>query len=353
MQRIKELDYLRGLAALSIMLYHYMKWLYIYEGANSFIGKMSVYGVELFYILSGITLYHTYHQHLTLKKEQVIAFYVKRFFRIFPLFWLSILLAVGIGLKAVPVSKLCLNISGLFSIIAPHNYIAPGTWSIGNELVFYLLFPILLFTSRRSRFYFILNGVLFFLIFSYFAFYLFTPSATLHNQWSFYVHPFNHLFLFYAGMCIPLLLKKEVSSKGTALLCIAIGAGILFGFPAGKDGIHLLYGVNRYVFSIGALLICIGFYRSDFKFPGSIDTPLKHLGAWSYSIYLLHPFVYQMLCLLIRKAASLGFYFPQSNLLLITVAVLCTLFVSKFVYQCVEVYFIKKGAAILASFYKS
>jgi len=56
MLRIKELDYLRGFAALGIMFYHYMKWLYIYDGAQSFIGRVSVYGVEIFYILSGITL---------------------------------------------------------------------------------------------------------------------------------------------------------------------------------------------------------------------------------------------------------------------------------------------------------
>ena len=65
MTRIKELDYLRGLAALSIMYYHFIKWLHVYDGAQTFIGKLSVYGVEIFYILSGITLFHVYQNSLS------------------------------------------------------------------------------------------------------------------------------------------------------------------------------------------------------------------------------------------------------------------------------------------------
>ena len=111
MLRIKELDYLRGMAALGIMFYHYMKWLYVYDGANSFIGKLSVYGVEIFYILSGITLYYVYNNTLDLKIESLKTYISKRFFRIFPLIWLSTAIALIIGLKRVAIVKLALNLS--------------------------------------------------------------------------------------------------------------------------------------------------------------------------------------------------------------------------------------------------
>ena len=145
MVRIKELDYLRGLAALSIMCYHFMKWLHVYDGAQSFIGRLSVYGVEIFYILSGITLFHVYNANLDLKKTSLVKYFTKRFFRIFPLFWLSIALSLIVALKKVSVAKLLLNVSGVFSVFLWDGYIAAGSWSIGNELVFYLFFPFLIF----------------------------------------------------------------------------------------------------------------------------------------------------------------------------------------------------------------
>jgi peptidoglycan/LPS O-acetylase OafA/YrhL len=128
MFRIKELDYLRGLAALSIMCYHFMKWLHVYDGAHTFIGRLSVYGVEMFYILSGIALFHVYNSNLNLKKISIVNYFTKRFFRIFPLFWLSIALTLIVALKKISVAKLLLNVSGIFSVFSWDEYIATGSW---------------------------------------------------------------------------------------------------------------------------------------------------------------------------------------------------------------------------------
>ncbi|WP_367892016.1 acyltransferase family protein, partial [Rodentibacter pneumotropicus] len=55
--RISSLDYLRGLCSFSIMIYHYMLWTGYKVDANDFISRMGIYGVSIFYILSGLTLY--------------------------------------------------------------------------------------------------------------------------------------------------------------------------------------------------------------------------------------------------------------------------------------------------------
>jgi peptidoglycan/LPS O-acetylase OafA/YrhL len=353
MRRIKELDYLRGLAALGIVFYHYTKWLYIYGGAETFIGKVSVYGVEIFYILSGITLFHVYEQSLDLKKEALIPYFSKRFFRIFPLFWLSIMLTLLIGLKQIPILKLLLNVSGLFSIVAWDQYIAPGTWSIGNELVFYLLFPFLMTMLKRKPIYFAFTGLFFAFVFNYFAYFIFNPNDSLHNQWSSFVNPLNHLFLFYIGLCIPFILKRHHKSNTTGLLLAFVGSVLLFAFPSGYDGIHLLYGSNRWIFSIGSILIGAGFYQMDMKLPEILHSPLKHLGEISYGIYLLHPFVYQLICIGIRNLNQVGWQIPPSNTILIAIAVCFTILLSHFIYYYFERYFIKKGAMGFSNFYKS
>lgn len=353
MPRIKELDYLRGLAALGIMLYHYKKWLYIYEGAQTIEGRISVYGVEIFYILSGITLYHVYKQTLHFNKVSFQKYFTKRFFRIFPLFWLSIALTIIIGLKHIPMDKLLLNVTGLFSLVAWDGYIAPGTWSIGNELVFYLIFPFLLLLYQKHKLYFVVTGLIFLLLFHYFAFFMFKANDTLHNQWTNYVNPLNHLLLFFVGMSIPIFFKQEVQHKYLPVLLIVFGTIILFTLPSGNDGIDLLYGLNRWAFSIASILICLGFYQLNANLPPLLDEPLKKLGEISYGIYLLHPFVYQLMCMLIRKMDDSGFQMMQSNALLIFIAVSLTLIVSYIVYHYFERYFIKKGNTIIANFYKS
>jgi len=353
MPRIKELDYLRGLAALGIMCYHYMKWLYVYEGANSFIGRVSVYGVEIFYIISGITLYHVYHQKLTRNKGPILAYFLKRFFRIFPLFWLSILLTLLITLKHTSLQNLLLNVSGLFSIVSWDTYISPGTWSVGNELVFYLVFPFLLYLHQLNGIIYALVGLILFILYHYFAFYIFNPNDTLHNQWSLFINPLNHLLLFYIGMSIPILFRKEKTTNKNFTFLILFGAIILFDIPTGDDGIYLLYGINRWLFTIASAFICIGFYCLEMNLPKWLDQPFKQLGEMSYAVYLLHPFFYQLICNAIRKAAQLGYNFPHSNSLLILIAVLFTLLMSKFIYHYFEVYFIKKGTTYISNFYKS
>jgi peptidoglycan/LPS O-acetylase OafA/YrhL len=353
MKRIKELDYLRGLAAISIMFYHYMKWLYIYDGAQSFVGRLSVYGVEIFYILSGTTLYHVYQHTFEFKFDKIYPFFIKRFYRIFPLFWLSIFLTLLISLKLVSVEKIFINISGLFSFIAWDSYIAPGTWSIGNELVFYLIFPFLLIIQKRSKVTFGIIGLFFLILFHYFAFYIFDPIDTLHNQWTNYVNPLNHLVFFYVGILIPIYLKRSNDNSGKAFISLAFGTVLLFVLPSGKDGIHLLYGLNRCLFTLGAILICISFYWQDLKLPKSIDQFLKHMGALSYGIYLLHPLTYQLICIIVRKLILVGFYFPQSNWLLIFISAFVTIITSHFVYQYFESYFIRKGEKVVSNFYKS
>ncbi|HRG59268.1 MAG TPA: acyltransferase [Bacteroidia bacterium] len=353
MSRIKELDYLRGIAASAIMLYHYFKWLYIYEGANSILGRMSVYGVEIFYILSGTTLYCVYHETICFDKKSLLNYFSKRCFRIFPLFWLSIFIALVIGLKQTNFSILFLNVSGLFSLLAWEKYIAPGTWSIGNELVFYLIFPFFLMIYRKKKIMYFILLFCTLLIFNHFAFHVFNPNDTLHNQWKNFVNPLNHLFLFLVGMTIPIVVKSKTTSPIVPSILICIGVIILFTSPSENDGIHLLYGINRWIFSIASILICIGFYTLDLNMPEKINKPFQRLGEISYSIYLLHPFVYQIICSLIRKLILLGVSIPPSNYLLICISVFLTLVISNFVYQNYEVFFIKTGKKWYSNFYKS
>ena len=146
--RLYNLDYLRGFAALGIMVYHYCSWglkgIYSFH-AETFLGRVGVYGVSIFYVLSGLTLYYVYYHKMKPGAKDVKDFFVKRLFRIFPLLWLATILTI---ITRFPTDGmpgpyiLFINFTGLFGFIDWTEAIGTGVWSIGNELVFYIFFPI-------------------------------------------------------------------------------------------------------------------------------------------------------------------------------------------------------------------
>src|SRR5262245_60491552 len=86
--RLYNLDYLRGLAAFGIMLYHYLTWTLGIFPADTIVGRVGIYGVSTFYVLSGLTLYYVYYGKMKPSAQDTAAFFKKRIFRIFPLLWL-------------------------------------------------------------------------------------------------------------------------------------------------------------------------------------------------------------------------------------------------------------------------
>ena len=54
--RIDSLDYLRGLAALGIMIYHMHLFTFGEVDSSTVLARVKIYDVSIFYVLSGLTL---------------------------------------------------------------------------------------------------------------------------------------------------------------------------------------------------------------------------------------------------------------------------------------------------------
>lgn len=321
MNRLSTLDYLRGLAASGIMVYHFVSWNYGVPPVSSFLGKVGLYGVSVFYVLSGLTLYHVYFNKMNLRQ-----FAIKRFFRIFPLMWLVMIGTVILLTEKMPDwDTLLLNFTGLFGIFRPWDYLGTGMWSIGNELVFYLFFPLLVFSAKRNIFWPVAST--FFLVYTYFAFC--KIGNDLSADWRNYINPLNQAFLFVAGFATGLKVKRLSN-----IVCVSfILAGLaIFFIPVSGDAAVIVRGWMRLLFTLGCVLIVVGVYKLPVKFPQVIHFPLSKLGEASYSIYLLHPLV--------------GFFVRRLGLskpLFILVAILITIPLSYLVYVTIEKYFINKA----------
>ena len=342
--RLHSLDYLRGLSALGIMVYHYTTWTWGELAPSSFLGRVGIYGVAIFYVLSGITLSYIYASHLTLSKEDLLDFYTKRFFRIFPLLWLATIISILLSKHVPKILDVLLNLTGLFGLVKWNSYFATGAWSIGNELTFYLAFPLLVFLIKKGK-----SGVLAalgfpVLLFLYFAFYSMQTGQPLGDQWHIYTNPLNQLALFAAGVVLGSFVNPASTQTRRSLLAGIVGLCLFTLVPVVGSSSTLVTGSTRVLLSISCILLGYSFFRTA-RLPVYLGKPLALLGQASYSLYLLHPIVYALgkaVFATLHKISNTNNIFMNKNLLFSS-QVLASLIISYFSYFYFERYFIRVG----------
>ncbi len=78
--------------------------------------------------------------------DAYFGYFVKLIFRIWPIFWIVCFLVVITDLMTghrVSLLFLVFNLSTIFGFIKPHIYMLTGAWSIGNEMVYCSLTPLM------------------------------------------------------------------------------------------------------------------------------------------------------------------------------------------------------------------
>ncbi len=154
--RNASLDGVRALAAYLIVFHHLFfaagttsKW---QNGVGRFTGRLDV-GVPIFFVLSGFLLFRPFFAALLDDRPFPSArrFLTKRFLRIFPAYWIALIVMLSLGAIAVR------GPSGFFfSFFLLHIY-HPGraisgitqSWSLATEISFYISLPILSVYLRR------------------------------------------------------------------------------------------------------------------------------------------------------------------------------------------------------------
>lgn len=287
-ERLPQLDYLRGLAAVGICLYHITIWkTHGPLDSNSILARIGIFGVTIFYLLSGYTLAFVYQRSDFMKEGQVKLFFIKRFFRIYPLLWISTLFTFFFIQTNHSFSKILLNLTGLFGLFAWEKYIATGAWSIGNELFFYLFFPIFIWSRSNARGVFFLIGVFLLSGFLYQTFLQLTSTKHLSEQWSIYINPFIQIFAFYLGVALQTFSIRQRQGLGIILL-LSLTLVFCF-FPVHGNQIYLVTGWARILFMFVCTLFVFLWANLKVKIPNWLHFILNWLGEISYSVYLLHP----------------------------------------------------------------
>lgn len=157
---IWSVHYLRGVAALFVVLYHvkhYVKDVCANSNLGDILFGWGFFGVDIFFMISGFVIaISTQHE------KSKVSFIVKRFFRIYPLYFFSLVLSVIVLLvrgnspvadifKAMLKSMFFLHLD--YTGNAPFfgysvNY--PG-WTLTYEMMFYGVFFVALCISNEYR----------------------------------------------------------------------------------------------------------------------------------------------------------------------------------------------------------
>lgn len=155
-EALPGLEALRFFAALSIIVHHTARMPQLAVPPNWGIerGYLAM-GVPLFFAVSAFGLYLGYQAKLG-DRDSVRQYYRRRFFRIAPLFY--VMLVVYVVYKALvfnqgpDVPGLVTSALFIFNLVPQHvQGVVWASWSIGVEMLFYAVLPLLVIFVTRTR----------------------------------------------------------------------------------------------------------------------------------------------------------------------------------------------------------
>ncbi|WP_215114274.1 acyltransferase [Exiguobacterium sp. s70] len=315
--RLLELDALRGLAALAVVIFHYTtryNELYGYENKLSFELAYGHYGVQLFFIISGFVIFMTVQYIPTLKD-----FILKRAFRLYPAYVIAVVITFLIikifGLPGREVS----NIEALANLTMFQGFIGiphvdGAYWSLQIELTFYLLVGFVIFLGLSNKYlmlsYIWLTASIFTKVLSFYSDGI-VVKILEHLLISNYSHLFILGIIFYAFRSS---LKTDFNHYVIFLICIFYE--IIF------------FSTVNNLFTISFVLIFVLLINNKLTFLRF--KPLVYLGTISYSLYVIHQNIgYVILNFLNSNNMSNEFFLVIPLIISIFLATFITYFIEK------------------------
>jgi peptidoglycan/LPS O-acetylase OafA/YrhL len=154
--RVSQLDALRGIAALAVVLFHFTFGFdngYRILSEDRFYFRYGYLGVQLFFMISGFVILMTID-----KTKQPFDFIVSRFSRLYPVYWVCIIITVlATFIMQVPkqqgmysVSQVLVNFTMLQSFFKVKD-VDGAYWTLAIELVFYFWMWVMFISKNRNN----------------------------------------------------------------------------------------------------------------------------------------------------------------------------------------------------------
>jgi peptidoglycan/LPS O-acetylase OafA/YrhL len=159
-RRFACLDGYRGLAAMTVVVYHVMGRLSIHldhPTLGAYTARLGNYGVTMFFLLSGFLLYRPFVVAHFESREGPSwgSFYLRRLVRIIPAYWVALtFLFFVFHYSHLDNISDAVTYYGFGQIYRPGGYPTGGlgqAWSLCVEMSFYLLLPLLAYVLAHLR----------------------------------------------------------------------------------------------------------------------------------------------------------------------------------------------------------
>lgn len=338
------IDSIRGIAILMVVFVHTAVIVNNLNPVVDYFAKYCQMGVQLFFVASAFTLSLSV-ENRAVESQPLLKYWIRRVFRIAPVYYLGILLYSSIfiiqkgEITEVFIKNIITNVFFIHGFYPPaHNSVVPGGWSIGTEMAFYLVFPLLFKIAKK--YFSVPNKIAYLLLTSILISQVFVLSAIffgydMYNNGFLYFSLFNQLPCFVVGISYYFYLQNSANNNSYKYDIIFL---ILFSLVS-----ITLWGLKiNYLFSIIPVLTSISFVflieifrkvdRLNIKLIGNI-------GKVSFSMYLFHFLIIGILDSIIP--ASLKSYGIMSLLMLYSITTFLSYLVAQVSFKFIEQPFIK------------
>lgn len=278
-----DIQILRGLAVFVVVIYH----------ISPSIMPAGFFGVDIFFVISGFLMCSLYKPNSAGKL--ISDFYFRRFTRIIPAYIATITICLILGSYifvpyefSVLVEQSIAAVMGIPNILlwSGESYFDEFAfrpllhlWSLGVEIQFYLIVPIIYLIISRSR-----NLFLFLIVGSFFSCIL---VASISSKTAFFMLPFR-VWEFLIGFAVAYYFTDSGNVRKYKFSRYGFFSIIILSF---LSVIPVSVGPHP---GISALIICtltsiVLFFGLPDKFENSsVGKFLEYLGRYSYSLYLVH-----------------------------------------------------------------
>lgn len=276
---IVSIQYLRGIAALLVLLSH-ISYKDAQYSLGSFHFDIGIFGVDIFFIISGFIMYY-----ISLNVSNIfleIYYFIKnRVIRIIPLYWMLSLMSLMVYMIAPERINSSTGATDVFNsfILFPSEtrYLVAVGWTLSYEFYFYFIFSIALFFAHYRA---AIVGVI-----------LLGLVLTGHFvEKSFYIDFFTNSLLleFLYGILIAKLHFSGLLKSKNIIALGSFGLFVLFLFLYFLNHTLDIRGIDLglpAMFLVLSLVMCENFFKNH------KNMFFIQLGNMSYSLYLTHLFV--------------------------------------------------------------
>jgi peptidoglycan/LPS O-acetylase OafA/YrhL len=302
-ERFRVLDGWRGISALLVALIHLNAYGYFVD--VPLFGNAWLF-VDFFFVLSGFVITHAYLDRLG-GWRQTAGFILRRFGRLWPLHVTVLALFVAVELSKLALtggmtvdhppfseekSSVAAILTNLLMIhsLGVHDTVTWNypSWSISTEFYTYLVFAIIVSVTRTQRARLIVPGLLAIGSAAVVVAFARDPMDTTYD-----FGIFRCLCGFFTGYLVYHLWRRQkaagVPYSGAAIEVATVGAVVVFVSLADNGPLAFAAPVI-----FGAVVLV--FADEDGPVSRLMKMrPIARLGTWSYSIYMVHAFIIQVL----------------------------------------------------------